>query len=125
MRRLPVLVVAIVLWIFMGLNFGIDFRGGTTIRTESTTAVDVGAMRDEDALLESLHGEAARRYRAQVPALIPDWSRYAVPTLMEIQPRVAWKAVLDAGSLLLALALVQAAHVLQHAGAVATWWRLP
>ncbi|MBK6466934.1 MAG: protein translocase subunit SecF [Rhodobacter sp.] len=39
-------VVAIVLWIFMGLNFGIDFRGGTTIRTESTTAVDVGAMRD-------------------------------------------------------------------------------
>jgi preprotein translocase subunit SecF len=39
-------VVAILLWIFMGLNFGIDFRGGTTIRTESTTAVDVGAMRD-------------------------------------------------------------------------------
>ena len=38
-------VVAIVLWIFMGLNFGIDFRGGTTIRTESTTPVDVGALR--------------------------------------------------------------------------------
>ena len=85
----------------------------------------VGAMRDEDALLETLHGEAARRYRAQVPALIPDWSRYAVPTLMEIQPRVAWKAVVDAGSLLLALALVQAAHVLQHVGATAPWWRLP
>ena len=38
-------VVAIVLWAVMGLNFGIDFRGGTTIRTESTTPVDVGAMR--------------------------------------------------------------------------------
>ncbi len=38
-------VVAIVLWIVMGLNFGIDFKGGTTIRTESTTAVDVGAYR--------------------------------------------------------------------------------
>ena len=38
-------VVAILLWIFMGLNFGIDFRGGTTIRTESTTPVDVGALR--------------------------------------------------------------------------------
>ena len=25
-----------------GLNFGIDFRGGTTIRTESTQALDVG-----------------------------------------------------------------------------------
>ncbi|MEH6774188.1 MAG: protein translocase subunit SecF [Cereibacter changlensis] len=29
-----------------GLNFGIDFRGGTTIRTESTQAVDVGEYRD-------------------------------------------------------------------------------
>ena len=26
----------------MGLNFGVDFKGGTTIRTESTLAVDVG-----------------------------------------------------------------------------------
>ncbi|MFT6452838.1 MAG: preprotein translocase subunit SecD [Halocynthiibacter sp.] len=29
----------------MGLNFGIDFRGGTTIRTQSTQVVDVGAYR--------------------------------------------------------------------------------
>ena len=26
----------------LGLNFGVDFKGGTTIRTESTLAVDVG-----------------------------------------------------------------------------------
>ncbi len=39
-------VVAIALWAIMGLNFGIDFRGGTTIRTESTTPVDVGVYRD-------------------------------------------------------------------------------
>jgi hypothetical protein len=84
-----------------------------------------GAMRAEDALLESTHGAAARRYREQVPALIPDWSRYSVPQLREIQPRVVWKAVLDAGSLLLALALMQAAHLLQHAGAITPWWRLP
>lgn len=84
-----------------------------------------GAMRVEDALLESTHGEAARRYREQVPALMPDWSRYCVPELLEIQPRVVWKAVVDAGSLLLALALVEAAHVLQHAAAFAPWWRLP
>jgi preprotein translocase SecF subunit len=30
----------------IGLNFGIDFRGGTTIRTESTQAVDVGVYRE-------------------------------------------------------------------------------
>lgn len=38
-------VAAVVLWVVMGLNFGIDFKGGTTIRTESTQAVDVGAYR--------------------------------------------------------------------------------
>jgi preprotein translocase subunit SecF len=38
-------VVAIALWAIMGLNFGIDFRGGTTIRTEATEPVDVGAYR--------------------------------------------------------------------------------
>ena len=31
---------------FGGLNFGIDFRGGTSIRTESTTDLDIGAYRD-------------------------------------------------------------------------------
>ncbi|MGO4910052.1 protein translocase subunit SecF [Pseudorhodobacter sp. W20_MBD10_FR17] len=39
------MVVALVAWAFMGLNFGIDFKGGTTLRTESTMAVDVGAYR--------------------------------------------------------------------------------
>ena len=38
-------VIGIILWAVMGLNFGIDFKGGTTIRTESTTAVDVGGYR--------------------------------------------------------------------------------
>lgn len=39
-------VVAIVAWAVMGLNFGIDFRGGTTIRTEATQPVDVAAYRE-------------------------------------------------------------------------------
>ncbi|MGB7269897.1 MAG: protein translocase subunit SecF [Albidovulum sp.] len=38
-------VAAIIVALVMGLNFGIDFRGGTSIRTESTMAVDVGAYR--------------------------------------------------------------------------------
>ena len=40
------MVISVVLVLTMGLNFGIDFRGGTTIRTESTTSVDVGAYRE-------------------------------------------------------------------------------
>ncbi|MCB2110785.1 MAG: protein translocase subunit SecF [Defluviimonas sp.] len=38
-------IVAIIASFIIGLNFGIDFRGGTTIRTESTAPVDVAAYR--------------------------------------------------------------------------------
>ena len=39
-------IVSVLLFLMMGLNLGIDFRGGTTIRTESTQIVDVGRYRD-------------------------------------------------------------------------------
>jgi preprotein translocase subunit SecF len=45
------MVVAFGSFMVRGLNYGIDFRGGTTIRTESTQVVDVGAYRSAiDAL---------------------------------------------------------------------------
>ena len=40
------MIASIVLFFLIGLNYGIDFRGGTTIRTDSQVAVDVGAYRD-------------------------------------------------------------------------------
>ncbi|MHA6323510.1 protein translocase subunit SecF [Roseivivax sp. CAU 1753] len=39
------MAIAFVSFMVQGLNFGIDFRGGTTIRTESAQPVDVGAYR--------------------------------------------------------------------------------
>ncbi|WP_313351816.1 protein translocase subunit SecF [Paracoccus sp. (in: a-proteobacteria)] len=39
------MVASVVLTLTMGLNFGIDFKGGTTIRTESPTAFEVGDYR--------------------------------------------------------------------------------
>jgi len=54
---MALMVLAFVFWGVMGLNFGIDFKGGTTLRTESPNAVDVGAYR---AALEGLPiGDAA------------------------------------------------------------------
>jgi preprotein translocase subunit SecF len=44
-------VLSIVSTLTMGLNFGIDFKGGTTIRAESSTAVDIADYR---AALEPL-----------------------------------------------------------------------
>ena len=46
------MLASLVLVFTMGLNFGIDFQGGTTIRTESTTPVDVGAYREALSALE-------------------------------------------------------------------------
>ncbi|SDY82345.1 protein translocase subunit secF [Jannaschia faecimaris] len=40
------MIASLIIWLTVGLNFGIDFLGGTTIRTESTQAVDVGTYRD-------------------------------------------------------------------------------
>ena len=38
-------LLSVLAFLALGLNFGIDFRGGTTIRTESPHPVDVGAYR--------------------------------------------------------------------------------
>lgn len=46
------IVLALVSFGVRGLNYGIDFRGGTTIRTESAQPVDVGAYRDALTALE-------------------------------------------------------------------------
>ena len=40
------MVIGFASFAIQGLNFGIDFRGGTTIRTESTQEVDIGLYRD-------------------------------------------------------------------------------
>ncbi|MDB6453131.1 protein translocase subunit SecF [Falsirhodobacter sp. 20TX0035] len=43
---IAVMIASLIIVAVMGLNFGIDFRGGTTIRTESSQPVDVGAYRE-------------------------------------------------------------------------------
>lgn len=42
---MALMLAAFVVWAAMGLNFGIDFQGGTSLRTESSAKVDVGAYR--------------------------------------------------------------------------------
>ncbi|WP_323764334.1 protein translocase subunit SecF [Marinovum sp.] len=46
------IVLAFVSFGLRGLNYGIDFRGGTTIRTESSQDLDIGLYRDALAALE-------------------------------------------------------------------------
>ncbi len=46
------MVLSVVAFLVLGLNYGIDFRGGTTLRTESTKPVDIAAYRKALAPLE-------------------------------------------------------------------------
>ncbi|MEL6463348.1 MAG: protein translocase subunit SecF [Pseudomonadota bacterium] len=46
------ILLAGVSFLLQGLNYGIDFRGGTTVRTESTQPVDTGIYRDALTPLE-------------------------------------------------------------------------
>ncbi|MEM7752262.1 MAG: protein translocase subunit SecF [Pseudomonadota bacterium] len=39
------IIASILLWVTIGLNFGIDFRGGTSIRTEAVQPIDDGEYR--------------------------------------------------------------------------------
>lgn len=49
---LVMMALSVVFILTFGLNFGIDFRGGTTVRTESTQAVDIAAKREALSALE-------------------------------------------------------------------------
>ena len=48
---LVAMVLSLLVFAIMGLNFGIDFRGGTSIRTEAQEPLDVAAYRDAIAPL--------------------------------------------------------------------------
>ncbi|MEO1140155.1 MAG: protein translocase subunit SecD [Pseudomonadota bacterium] len=46
------IVIAMVSFLLQGLNFGIDFRGGTTIRTQAEQEIDIGQYREAIQVLE-------------------------------------------------------------------------
>ncbi len=46
------LIASVLLLLVVGLNFGIDFRGGTTIRTISSQPIDIGEYRDKISPLD-------------------------------------------------------------------------
>ena len=98
----------------MGLNFGIDFKGGTTIRAESTHAIDVGAYRGAlnglslgdvsitevfdpafrpDQHVASIRIEAQEGSEALAPAVVGQ----VESALRQVDPAVAFTAVESVG----------------------------
>ena len=86
------------------------------------------AARAEERLLLSLHGQAYADYMASTPRFRPRLAALEAarpPERLEIQPRVLWKAFLDAGSILLLLALIDAARLARESGITPIWLPLP
>jgi preprotein translocase subunit SecF len=108
------MVLSIVAWAVMGLNFGIDFQGGTTIRTESTSPVDVGAYRDAlqpldlgDVTITDIFDPsfAADQHVAQIrisaqegqEAVTPETIEAVEAALRAVDPEIAFTSVESVG----------------------------
>ena len=108
------MVASIVAFLAMGLNFGIDFRGGTTIRTESNQAVDVGTYRDAlsplglgdvaitevfDATFDADQHVASIRIEAQDgdEAITPATVQAIEDALLAIDPAITFPSVESVG----------------------------
>ena len=83
------------------------------------------AVRAEETLLAALHGAAYRTYRERTPRFWPQWENYVVPESIVIAPRVLWKSFLDAGSIVVLLALIEIAIDLHDRGLLPSWWSVP
>jgi protein-S-isoprenylcysteine O-methyltransferase Ste14 len=86
------------------------------------------AARSEERLLLSLHGPAYADYMARARRFLPRLAALPAalpPERLEIQPRVLWKAFLDAGSIVLLLALIVAARLVREAGITPTLLPIP
>lgn len=82
------------------------------------------AARSEDAYLRSRHAAGYADYAAAVPAFLPRRGG-EVPEVVEVRPRVLWKAFLDAGTLLGYYVLLQGADLLHVTGVTPAWFTLP
>ena len=108
------LVGSLVSFLLQGLNFGIDFRGGTTMRTESAQTVDVAAYRSAlsslelgdvtisevfDPTFEEDQNVAMIRIQAQdgQEAVSAEITRSALRVLQDVAPDIAFVSVESVG----------------------------
>jgi protein-S-isoprenylcysteine O-methyltransferase Ste14 len=113
-------------WLGMlGLGLGSRSLAVTLGLGAAFALVFAAAIRREDALLATLHGDGYAAYRKDVPALWPRWPAESVPERTELRPRVFFKSIVDAASLIGVYLLLQLADLAQATGLTPTLLRLP
>ncbi len=111
-----------------GLGLGTGSLALTLLAVAVVAALLWRAARAEERLLLALHGARYAEYMARTPRFRPRLAALDAarpPERLEIQPRVLWKAFLDAGSVLLLLALIVLSRSLRDAGITPRLWPLP
>ena len=127
------MALSLIALLTMGLNFGIDFKGGTTIRTESTTAFDVGEYRAALTGVEGIGDVSitevfdptfgADRHVAQVrigasddaEAMTPEQIARVEAALQAVDPEVRFAAVESVGPKVSAELIKKAAYAVTAA----------
>ena len=112
---------------FLG-GVGLGAATGSLVLTAITAlvlaALVSSAARSEERRLFVLHGEPYQRYVNSTPRWWPQWHAQRIPPTLEIQPRVFWKAFLDAGAFVLLFLLIDTARTLRETGTLPTFLSL-
>lgn len=84
----------------------------------------IRAIRDEERMLSARQAEAFRRYRDEVPCLIPRTLKSRAPPEVQLNVALYWKAFLDAGSFIALYAAIAVLDSLHAADLLPTWFVL-
>lgn len=108
---------------------GLGFATHSMLLTVATLlllgALFTRAARAEEAFLAARHGDVFSAYATATRRFWPSFARHTIPERLPIQPRVLWKAFVDAGAFLLLFALVTSARQLQAMHRLPTLLDLP
>jgi hypothetical protein len=85
----------------------------------------VRAARTEEALLARMHGAAFAQYARQTPRWWPRWRGYRLPSRLDPDPQIYWKAFRDAAAFILLYLLIDTARTLRETGILPTLLSLP
>lgn len=114
-------------WSLVG-GFGVGLASRSIVLLVITvtlmTALHARAIRAEERMLADRYPDAFRRYRAEVPCLVPRTLRPKQPPEVRVSVAVYRKAFLDAGSFIALYAAIAVLDRLHAAGSLPTWFVL-
>jgi len=82
----------------------------------------IPAIRGEERMLSARHAEAFRRYRDEVPCLIPRTLKSRAPPEVQLNVALYWKSFLDAGSFIALYAAIAVLDSLHAADVLPAWF---